>query len=160
MPSGASGVAFVCLLCASAMAGAMPDINVQYEFSPAAKNGGSARSTFAKRASQLAASIAQTDADITKFGNAVVQALRSDDVRHMPSSFLSSRLQPVDANRVRKSLAVTEPVASPAEAGVNVIIDEDVGSMLGTAKYKGMLAEIIRLQANFDHGVAELEGVA
>ena len=137
-------------------AGVMPDIDVQYEFAPAGAAGASDRSTFAKRASALASSIGQADAQISQFINMLGQELRPEDGKHAPSSFLSSRLQPVDASRVRRSLAATEPIVLPAEAAVNVIEGEDVGAMLANAKYKGMLDEIGRLHRNFESDVAAL----
>ena len=87
------------------------------------------------------------------------QALRLHDAKHAPSSFLASQLQPVDASRVRKSLAATEPLVSPAEAAVNIIEMEDVGAMVENAKYEGMLGEIARLHQDFENGVAELAGL-
>ena len=155
-----SSVALVGLLHACACAGAMPDINVQYEFASEGLASASVGSTFAKRASALAKSIRHADTRMSEFSNIVGQALRLNDSKRAPSSFLSSQLQPVDASRVRKSLAATEPVVSPAEAAVNVIEAEDVGAMLERAKYQGMLDEIARLHHDFEHGVAELAGHA
>ena len=155
-----SNVALVGLLYASACAGAMPDINVQYEFATEGLASASVGSTFAKRASALAKSIRQADTRMSEFSNVVGQALRLRDSKRAPSSFLSSQLQPVDGSRVRKSLAATEPMVSPAEAAVHVIETEDIGAMLERAKYQGMLDEIARLHPDFEHGVAELAGNA
>ena len=153
-----SNFALVGLLYASACAGAMPDINVQYEFAPDELASPSGGSNFAKRTWALAKSIRQADTRMSQFSDVVGQALRLHDSKHTPSSFLSSQLQPVDASRVRKSLAATEPMVSPAAAAVNVIETEDVGAMLERAKYQGMLDEIARLHHDFEHGVAELAG--
>ena len=138
----------------------MPDINVQYEFAPGEFASASAGSNFAKRASALAKSIRQADTRMSAFSDVVGQALRLRDGKRAPSSFLSSQLQPVDASRVRKSLAATEPSVSPASAAVNIIETEDVGAMVEHAKYEGMLDEIARLHRDFENGVAELAGLA
>ena len=106
----------LCLLSAWAHAGEMPDVNVQYELASQGEAGASARLQFAKRASQLAASIGQADLRISEVSDLVGQALRAGGREQMPSSFLSSRLQPVDASHVRKSLAATEPMSAPAQA--------------------------------------------
>ena len=155
-----SSVALVGLLHACASAGAMPNINVQCELAPGEFAGASAGSNFAKRVSALAKSIRQADTRMSAFSDAVGQALRLHDGKRAPSSFLSSQLQPVDASRVRKSLAATEPLVSPASAAVNIIETEDVGAMIENAKYEGMLDEIARLHRDFEHGVAELAGLA
>ena len=63
-------------------------------------------------------------------------------------------------SRLPKSLAATEPLVSPAEATANIIETEDVGAMIENAKYEGMLDEIARLHRDFEHGVAELAGLA
>ena len=140
----------------SAAAGGMPDVDVQYEFASAGAAGAGAQSKFIRRASQLATFIGQADARISEFGEMVGHVLRSDAVKEMPGSFLASKLQPVDATRVRKSLAATEPQASPAEASVNVIMGEDVEAILEKAKYKGLVDQIGRLAEDFEHDVAEL----
>ena len=155
-----SSVALVGLLHACACAGAMPDINVHYKFAPGEFASASAGSNFAKRASALAKSIRQADTRMSAFSDVVGQALRLHNGKRAPSSFLSSQLQPVDASRVRKSLAATEPSVSPASAAVNIIETEDVGAMIENAKYEGMLDEIARLHRDFEHGVAELAGLA
>ena len=146
------------LVCASAGAGAMPDINVQYESASPVANIGSSRSKFAKRASQLAASIAQADLRISEFSDLLGHTLRFGDRKQMPASFLSSSLQPVDAGRVRKSLAATEPMVSPAQAAVNVVEGEDVVAIMQTAKYKGMLDQIAQLEEAFESDIAALAG--
>ena len=134
----------------------MPDINVQYELASSVPTGADGRSKFAKRASQLAASIGQADLRISEFSDVVRQVVRTSGRKESPTSFLSSRLQPVDANRVRKSLVATEAMASPAEAAVNVIVDEDIGAVLEQAKYKGMVDQINRLEEDFENDVAAL----
>ena len=146
------------LLCAFADAGAMPDINVQYEVGSANMAGADARSQFAKRTSQLATAIGQADARISQFSDLVGHALPMRGQAQRATSFLG--LQPVDASRVRKSLAATEPMAPSSQAAVNVIMAEDVGAVMDKAEYKGMRDEIGRLHATFERGVAELAQAA
>ena len=148
------------LLVAFATAGELPDINIQYEQESEGVAGMSARRGFAARASQLAAAIGQADLRISEVSNLVGQALHAGDSKQLPSSFLSSRLQPVDAKHVRKSLAATEAMASPAGAVVNVIVGEDVGAMEEKANRKGTLDRIARLENDFEHDIAELSSSA
>ena len=149
-------IALMFSLFAFADAGEMPDIHIQYENESEGVAGMNARRGFATRASQLAAAIEQTDLRISQVSSLVGQASRAGDRNQLPSSFLSSRLQPVDASRMRKSLAATEPMASPAGAAVNVIVAEDVGGMANTAKHKGTLDQISRLEDDFNRDIAEL----
>ena len=139
------------LLCAFADAGAMPEIKVQYEAGSPNVPDADARSKFAKRTSQLAAAIGQADVRISQFSDLVG---RMSGQAQRATSFLG--LQPVDASRVRKSLAATEPMAPSSQAAVNVVMAEDVGAIMEKVEYKGMLDELDRLRANFERGVAEL----
>ena len=132
----------------------MPDINVQYDVGPANMASADARTKFVKRTSELAAAVRQADVRISEFSELVGQALQVSGQTQRGTSFLG--LQPVDASRVRKSLAATEPMAPSSQAAVNVVMAEDVGSIIGTAKYKGMLDEIYRLRGDFEHDVAKL----
>ena len=149
---------FGLLLWAFADAGAMPDINVQYDVESANVAGADARSKFAKRTSQLAAAIEQADVRISQFSDLVGQALRTGSQARRGTSFLG--LQPVDASRVRQSLAATEPMAPSSQATVNVIMAEDVGAIMASAKYKGMLDEIEQLRSDFERDVAQLADAA
>ena len=151
-------VLFGLLLWAFADAGAMPDINVQYDVESANVASADARSKFAKRTLQLAAAIEQADVRISQFSDLVGQALRMGGQARRGTSFLG--LQPVDASRVRQSLAATEPMAPSSQATVNVIMAEDVGAIMDEAKYKGRLTQIERLRADFDRGVADLAKAA
>ena len=160
-------MSFLCLRFALAFwffsfsnAGEMPAINVQYEPPAERVSGFGARSKFTERASQLAASIGLADLRISEFSDLVGHATRAADPLQMPASFLSSKLQPVDASRLRKSLAATEPMGSSAPAVVNVIVAEDVGGMLGKARYKGMLDQIARLEEDFDSDMSKLRSGA
>ena len=71
-------------------------------------------------------------------------------------SFPASFLQPVDANRLRKSLRATEPMRSPSPMTVNVIAAEDVPTLRRDAIYKGLAAQTIALRNRFDVDVAAL----
>ena len=149
----------LCLLpCAFADAGSMPDINVRYDVGPANMASADARTKFVKRTSELAAAVRQTDVRISEFSELVGQALQVNGQTPRGTSFLG--LQPVDASRVRKSLAATEPMAPSSQAAVNVVMAEDVGAIMGTATYKGMLDEIYRLRGDFEHDVAKLADAA
>ena len=79
---------------------------------------------------------------------------------------------PVDAYKVRNSLYVTvgqsvvyfrvgnvymfdlpqQPLRTPAQASVNVIMREDTGTMEDAAKYEGMESQIERLQTSVSQG--------
>ena len=136
----------------------MPDINVQYEVGPANMASADARTKFVKRTSELAAAVRQADVRISEFSELVGQALQVSGQTPRGTSFLG--LQPVDASRVRKSLAATEPMAPSSQAAVNVIMAEDAGAIVERAEYNGMLDEIDRLRADFERGVAELAKAA
>ena len=73
------------------------------------------------------------------------------------SAFLASRLIPVDAAGVRKGLAVTEPMASASDS-VNVVMREDVGAVSGRASQNVAAAQLAQLQADFEQGLANLNG--
>ena len=65
-------------------------------------------------------------------------------------------LQPVDANRLRSSLHVTEPLRSSPPMAVNVIMAEDVRGMQRDAVYKGAAEQAVALARDFDVGLAAL----
>ena len=67
-----------------------------------------------------------------------------------------SFLQPVDANRLRSSLHVTEPLRSSPPMAVNVIMAEDVRGMQRDAVYKGAAEQAAALARDFDVGLAAL----
>lgn len=71
-------------------------------------------------------------------------------------SFPSSFLQPVDANRLRKSLRATEPMRSPSPMTVNVVTAEDVPALRREAIYKGLAAQTVALHNGFEADVAAL----
>merc|ERR1712166_31846 len=70
------------------------------------------------------------------------------------TSFLSSRVLPVDALKIRNSMFVTQPMRSPAAAAVNVVMKEDVAELQDVAKYAAMENQIDRLHADFERGLA------
>ncbi len=65
-------------------------------------------------------------------------------------------LQPVDANRLRSSLHVTEPMRSSPPMAVNVIMAEDVRGMQREAVYKGMAEQAAALTRDFETDLAAL----
>ena len=73
--------------------------------------------------------------------------------------FPASFLQPVDANFLRKSLRLTEPMRSPSPMTVNVITAEDAPALRRGAIYKGLAAQTIELHNDFDVDVAALGGL-
>jgi hypothetical protein len=75
---------------------------------------------------------------------------------HIPSSFLATQVLPVDADRIKKSLYLTQSLRSPPRASVNVIVHEDVQHMKDAAKYKGMADRTHALQNEFRKGLADM----
>ena len=72
------------------------------------------------------------------------------------SSFLTTKVLPVDANRIKKSLYLTQSLRSPPQAAVNVIMREDVQHMQDASKYKGMVYQTQALQNEFRKGLAAM----
>ena len=72
------------------------------------------------------------------------------------SSFLTTKVLPVDANRIKKSLYLTQSLRSPPQAAVNVIMREDVQHMQDASKYKGMVYQTQALQNEFRQGLAAM----
>lgn len=82
-------------------------------------------------------------------------AAASGGEEFIPASFL----QPVDANFLRESLRLTEPMRSPSPMTVNVITAEDVPALRRGAIYKGLASQTAALHNNFDADVAALGGL-
>jgi hypothetical protein len=78
--------------------------------------------------------------------------------RHASSSFLATQVLPVDADRIKKSLYLTQALRSPPQASVNVIMQEDVQHMKDASKYNGMVEQTRALQNEFRKGLAALSG--
>ena len=120
----------ICVLacvCAAAFgADSLPRLVVEYD---AATQGArvAAEASFAKRAAQLAARLERSSGEVSKVRQATARWL--DGSSQGASSFLASKLQPVDASGIRQGLAATEPMLSSAPAVVNVIMREDVAAM-------------------------------
>lgn len=76
--------------------------------------------------------------------------------RRSPSSFLATRVLPVDADRIKKSLYLTQSLRSPPQASVNVIMREDVQHMQDASKYQGMIDQTRDLQNEFRNGLAAM----
>lgn len=83
-------------------------------------------------------------------------AWRAVPTRHNSASFLSTRVLPVDADRIKKSLYLTQSLRSPPQASINVVMREDVQHMRDTANYMGMLDQTHRLQNEFKQGLADM----
>lgn len=80
---------------------------------------------------------------------------------HESSSFLATRVLPVDSERIKKSLYLTQSLKSPPQASVNVIMHEDVQAMKDALKYEGMVDETQLLHNEFAKGLAAMSnGVA
>ena len=75
---------------------------------------------------------------------------------HGSSSFLATQVLPVDADRIKKSLYLTQSSRSPPQASVNVIMQEDVQHMKAASKYKGMVDQTRALQNEFRKGLADM----
>ena len=54
------------------------------------------------------------------------------------SSFLATKVLPVDAGKIKNSLYVTQSMRSPPQASVNVIQRENIEEAERQAKYQGM----------------------
>ena len=76
--------------------------------------------------------------------------------RRGSSSFLATKVLPVDADRIKKGLYLTQSLRSPPQASVNVIMREDVHHVQDAAKYEGMVDQTHRLQDEFRKGVAAM----
>ena len=72
------------------------------------------------------------------------------------SSFLATKVLPVDADRIKKGLYLTQSLRSPPQASVNVIMREDVHHMQDASKYEGMVDQTHRLQEEFRKGLAAM----
>jgi hypothetical protein len=79
-----------------------------------------------------------------------------DHDQHGPSSFLATRVLPVDADRIKKSLYLTQSMRSPPQASVNVIMREDVQGMQDASKYQGMVDQTRALQNEFRQNLAAM----
>ena len=76
--------------------------------------------------------------------------------RRGSSSFLATKVLPVDADRIKKGLYLTQSLRSPPQASVNVIMREDVHHMQDASKYEGMVDQTHRLQEEFRKGLAAM----
>ena len=75
---------------------------------------------------------------------------------HSSPSFLTTKVLPVDADRIKRGWYLTQPLRSPPQATVNVIMHEDVQNMKDASKYNGMLDQTIALQQAFRKGLADM----
>ena len=147
-------VAFVCVACS---AWGVPSISVEYE-APAGLAGVSSDGAFVSRVRALAARVARSRGEVNELAASVAKRPGDQRIGGVASAaFLASRLIPVDASGVRKGLAVTEPMASASDS-VNVVMREDVGAGAGRASQNAAAAQVAQLQADFEQGLAKLDG--
>ena len=146
----------ICVLacvCATAFgADSLPRLVVEYD---AATQGArvAAEASFAKRAAQLAARLERSSGEVSKVREATARWLHGSS--QGASSFLASKLQPVDASGIRQGLAATEPMLSSAPAVVNVIMREDVAAMGRQRQVQSKIAEVTPgLERDLDAGAA------
>ena len=78
------------------------------------------------------------------------------DAAGAAQSYPASFLQPVDANRLRKSLLATEPMRSSPPMVVNIVSSEDVPALRRKAMYKGLAAQTAALHDAFEADLAAL----
>jgi len=74
-----------------------------------------------------------------------------------PAGFLAS---PVDSDRIRNSLYLSQPLRSPPQATVNVVMQEDVRGMQDHAKYAGAREQTARLMAAFHRDLDDMAASA
>ena len=147
---------FVAFVCAACSAWGAPSISVEYEApsSVAGVSGGA----FASGVRLLAALVARSRGQVDDLAvRAAKLSGEQPGFRVASSAFLASRLIPVDAAGVRKGLAVTEPMASASDS-VNVVMRQDVGAVAGRASQNVAAAQLAQLQADFEQGLANLNG--
>ena len=142
-----------CVCVAAFGADSLPRLVVEYD---AATQGArvAAEVSFAKRAAQLAARLERSSGEVSKVREATARWLHGSS--QGASSFLASKLQPVDASGIRQGLAATEPMRSSAPAVVNVIMREDVAAMgRQPRQVQSNIAEVtLGLERDLDAGAA------
>ena len=143
---------FATFLCVQAA----PVIDVQYDAPP--PSAVAAGGAFASRVRSLAGRVARSKANVDEFA-LQVGGLSGDHVAAgvAPSAFLASSLIPVDAAHVRKGLGVTEPMPEATDS-VNVVMRQDVRALAERVAHRDMAEQLAMLQADFERGVAELNG--
>ena len=159
-------LSFACLPLVVASLG--PAIDVEYESAPLL-GGITAGAAFNARLKRLSDRIVSSSGQVVAFNAdareivdsaAAISHSGGATVGVRAASFLSSRLQPVDADLIRESLHVTEPLRSPAQGGINIIMKEDVGGMSREAKYKGMQDQAEQLKQDFEDDLVSMRGGA
>merc|ERR1712113_90075 len=71
-------------------------------------------------------------------------------------SFLAARSMPIDADKIRSGIPLTEALKTPPSASVNLIMREDLGSMRQASKYQGMQDQVRRLQEDIEEMVSDM----
>ena len=135
-------------------------VDVNYELSTAGAAGydDDIASAFGMRVQRLRARMSESNRKIASFSRHLDEVVANTSPHAPASSFVSSRLQPVDADVVHDGLALSEPMRPATQGGVNVIMKEDVPNMERRAKYQGMRDNIVRLHADFEADLASLRG--
>merc|ERR1712187_188410 len=62
----------------------------------------------------------------------------------------------VDGYQVRNSLFITQPLRSPAQASINVVMHEDIPRMVYMAKYKGIANQAERLKRDLESEIKRM----
>ena len=135
-------------------------VDVEYELSVAGAAGSddAISLAFATRLRRFEARMGESNRKIQALSNHLEEVVANTLPPVLASSFLSSRLQPVDADVVHDGLALSEPLRPATQGAVNVIMKEDVSNMQRRAKYQGMRDKIVRLRFDFEHDLATLRG--
>lgn len=89
--------------------------------------------------------------------SSMTEGLELQQEKPKATSFLSSRVLPVDAFKLRNSLFLTQPLRSPAAAAINIVEHEDVSKLKDKAKYQAMENQISRLQEEFEKSLAAMK---
>jgi len=61
---------------------------------------------------------------------------------------------PIDAEKIRNSIPLTEALKAPAPASVNLIMHEDLAGMRQASKYQGMQDQVRKLQEQIEETVS------
>merc|ERR1712032_705088 len=70
--------------------------------------------------------------------------------------FLSTKVLPVDAYKMRNSLYLTQLLRSPAQAAINVIMREDLPKMRQQSIYRSMEGQSDRLYREFKQSMNDM----
>jgi hypothetical protein len=162
---------------------ALPVINIKYKwpastFDFQAKLRGVQESAAFKRRIQNALDAVEQDEkdllDVARLAKEQIEALTvlgtkksvqlgevtESDVRignRKGASFLATKMEWAEGQKIRDSLYLTQLMRSPAQASVNVLVHEDPFQLGAHAKYKAMESAASYLKSHVDAGVVALE---